>query len=90
MNNIAEIRHHIRAVSDTGKITSAMYLISSAMMRRARAMQEQNQAYVKLLEKNLRFVLGQIPEQEHPLFDAARPGRPAHIVIAGDKGLCGS
>lgn len=90
MNNIAEIRHHIRTVSDTGKITSAMYLISSAKMRRARAMQEQNQAYVKLLEKNLRFVLGQIPEQEHPLFDAARPGRPAHIVIAGDKGLCGS
>ena len=35
MNSIAEVRHHIGVVRDTGKITKAMYLISSAKMKKA-------------------------------------------------------
>ena len=35
MSSIAEIRHHIRAISETAKITRAMYLISSAKMKKA-------------------------------------------------------
>ena len=33
MSSIAEIRHHIKAVQGTSKITRAMYLISSAKGR---------------------------------------------------------
>ncbi len=47
MSDIPEIRHRLRVVEDTRKITRAMYLISSAKMRKALRMQERNSAYFK-------------------------------------------
>lgn len=90
MNSVSEIRHHIRAVEDTEKITRAMYLISSAKMRRASKMLAQDVIYSDLLRQNLEFVLSHIRQEGYPLFDGGRSGKCAHLVIAGDKGLCGN
>jgi len=90
MNSVSEIRRHIRAVEDTEKITRAMYLISSAKMRRASKMLAQDVVYSELLRQNLEFVLAHVRHGGHPLFEGGRSGKCAHLVIAGDKGLCGN
>ena len=41
MTGIKEIRDHIRSVEQTLKITSAMYLISSANLRKAKSQLEE-------------------------------------------------
>ena len=46
MNSIAEVRHHIGVVRDTGKITKAMYLISSAKMKKAMRMHDGRRVWV--------------------------------------------
>ena len=48
MSSIAEVRHHISVVKDTAKITNAMYLISSAKMKKAMRMHDQNLIYLKI------------------------------------------
>ncbi|NLG24539.1 MAG: ATP synthase F1 subunit gamma [Clostridiales bacterium] len=89
MSSIAEIRHHISAVRGTGKITRAMYLISSARMKKAMRMYEQNLHFFGPLRADLRFLLDNMEDEvRNPYF--RRHGRcAAYIVIAGDKGMCG-
>ena len=42
MKSMADIKHSMRAVQDTSKITKAMYLISTAKVRKALNMYESN------------------------------------------------
>lgn len=88
MSSVAEIRHHIKVVQDTSKITKAMYLISSAKMKKALRMNDQNLIYFRRVRSDIRFILDNTPVIDNPYF---RPHgtRAAFLVIAGDKGLCG-
>ena len=89
MSSVAEIRHHIKAVRGTSKITRAMYLISSAKMKKAMRMYEQNLQFFGRVRANIRFLLDNAEgEARNPYF--RRHGRcAAFLVIAGDKGMCG-
>lgn len=90
MSSIAEVRHHIGVVQDTSKITNAMYLISSAKMKKAMRMHDQNLVYLKQVRANIRFIMENTDiEVQNPYY--RRHGNKAgYLVIAGDKGLCGS
>lgn len=91
MSNIQEIRHHISVVKDTSKITNAMYLISSAKMKKAIRMHEQNLAYFQKVRSLIKFILENSEEDVvNPYFERHPGGRAAYLVIAADKGLCGS
>ena len=54
MPSTKEIKNRIKSVSDTQKITNAMYLISSTKMRRARKEAEETKPYFDLLRKEIR------------------------------------
>ena len=54
MPSTKEIKNRIKSVSDTQKITNAMYLISSTKMRRARKEAEETKPYFVLLRKEIR------------------------------------
>ena len=91
MSGIPEIRHHIRAVEDTRKITRAMYLISSAKMQKAMRMHERNMPYFHQVREDMRYILENTGHSVHHPFFERRPGnRAVYLVIAGDKGMCGS
>ena len=51
MPSTKEIKNRIKSVSDTQKITNAMYLISSTKMRRARKEAEETKSSFNLLRK---------------------------------------
>lgn len=91
MSSIPEIRHRIRAVEDTRKITRAMYLISSAKMQKAMKMHDRNMPYFHRVREDMRFILENTDANTHNPYFEHRPGnRAVYLIIAGDKGMCGS
>lgn len=89
MSSIAEIRHHIKAIDETSKITRAMHLISSAKMKKAMQAHDQTMHYFSLVRSNMRFIIDNAPDDFHSDFFRANGRRACYLVIAGDKGLCG-
>lgn len=91
MSAIPEIRHRIKAVSDTRKITRAMYLISSAKMQKAMKLHDKNLPYLERVGADIRYVFDNAGAEIDSKFFSRRPGtRAAYLVIAADKGLCGA
>ena len=89
MSSIAEIKHHIKAIGETAKITRAMHLISSAKMKKALQAHDQTIQYFNLVRSNMRFILENSPDDFQSDFYRANGRRACYLVIAGDKGLCG-
>ena len=89
MNSIAEIRHHLKVIEDTHKITRAMYMISSSKMRKAVAQENRNLVYFNQVRADLRYLLESVSPIDHPYFKHRTTNRAAYLVIAADKGLCG-
>ena len=56
MANIKDIKSHIKSVSDTQKITNAMYLISSTKLRMGKEIISSYLPYVSELEKEAGIV----------------------------------
>ena len=95
MASIKEIRTHIRSVEQTLKITNAMYLISSANLRKARAQLNNVEPYFRKIESTISDILHHSPEIVHPFFDKRPEISPekrkvGYIVVTGDKGLAGA
>lgn len=89
MSSIAEIKHHIKAIEDTKKITNAMHLIASGKMKKAMRAHEETIHYYNLVRSNMRFILDNAPEGFQSTFFREHGKRSAFLVIAGDKGMCG-
>lgn len=91
MSSIPEVRRRIRAVEDTRKITRAMYLISSAKMQKAMQMHERNLAYFERIRSDMRYVIENTDaEEDNAYFERRSGSRAVYLVVAGDKGMCGS
>ena len=95
MPSTKEIKNRIKSVSDTQKITNAMYLISSTKMRRARKEAEETKPYFDLLRKEIRRMFAIEGDITSRYYDAAvdeavAGGRNGILVITGDKGLAGA
>ncbi len=89
MSSIAEIKHHIKAIDDTAKITRAMHLIASGKMKKAVRSHEQTMQFYNLVRSNMRFILDNSPENFRSVYYRDHGKRCAFLVIAGDKGMCG-
>ena len=89
MSSIAEIRHRIKVVSETQKITKAMYLISSSKRRKAVQMHDRNLIYFNKVRADIRFILDNLGDVRHEFFHPRSGVRTAYLVISADKGMCG-
>lgn len=98
MASAREIQTRIKSIQDTMKITNAMYMISSAKLKKARTNLENTQPYFRMLQGSIARILRHLPEMEHPYFEPEEnPGmkkdiekKRGYIVIAADKGLAGA
>ncbi len=88
MANLKEIKSHIKSVSDTQKITNAMYLIASTKMRSAKSLYTAHIPYFNMLESEIKRISSGINEKECP-YIAQKQGTVAVLIIASDKGMCG-
>jgi len=92
MATLRDIRRRITAVSGTAKITQAMYMVSSAKLRRAQEAIWSARPYVQKLDEVLSNLVDSVgDEYSHPLIEQRKTVRNvAVIAIVGDRGLCGS
>lgn len=98
MPGIKEIKNKIEGVQETQKITSAMYLIASNKLRKARARLEQTQPYFRALRGEIATMFANLERVNSIYFlpegvtedeDIPIPGKYAYLVITADKGLAG-
>ena len=97
MAGTKEIKDHIDSVQETKKITSAMYLIASTKLRRARQELDNTRPYFEALRREIkrifRTVGGEVVDSPYfyPLEGEAPLDKPnACLVITADKGLAGA
>lgn len=90
MPSLKDIRNRIGSTKNTQKITSALKLVSAAKLRRA----QQNIVNLRPYAKSLLTLIADIAETqkvENPLLvKNDNPKTALYVVIASDRGLCGS
>lgn len=91
MQNINEIRHHISAVAETRKITSAMQIVATSRMKKVMGHIEYNQLYSQRLQLAIKeILLSSSAPQSLPYLTERGGERRTYIVVAGDKGMAGA
>lgn len=90
MPSLKDIRNRIDSTKNTQKITSALKLVSAAKLRRA----QHNIVNLRPYAKSLRTLIYDIAETQkinHKLLQPQMESRSVlYLVIASDRGLCGS
>ena len=89
-----EIKSRIAGVSDTKKITDAMYMISSAKMNRARRGVEEAEPYFAAVKQQISELFRHFPDTANRYFRVPDPAAGEHLkhgilLITSDKGLSG-
>ena len=85
MAGTKEIRTRIKSVQQTLKITSAMYLISSANLRKAKGQLDRAAPYFTKIDATIADILHRSPELEHKFFDPRTdvPEQERKVGLAG-------
>lgn len=94
MANAKEIQSRIKSIEDTMKITSAMYMISSSKMKRAKKVLAETEPYFYGMKSSIGRILRHMPEIEHIYFRGEEKKETSKkigiLVITADKGLAGA
>ncbi|MBR3244331.1 MAG: ATP synthase F1 subunit gamma [Parasporobacterium sp.] len=98
MAGMKEIKNKIEGIQETQKITSAMYLIASTKLRKAREHLDQTMPYFEALKNEIAVMFSNIETVKSRYFlpegvaedeDTQIDGRHAWLVITADKALAG-
>jgi F-type H+-transporting ATPase subunit gamma len=90
MPSLKDLRKRINSVRKTRQITSAMRMVAAAKLRRAQTDIISARPYaIKTSEVLVSLVTRTNPDM-HPLLRVREPKRAVLVVIASDRGLCGS
>lgn len=91
MPTLREVKKRIRSVVSTRRITKAMEMVAAAKLRRAQQRVEQAKPYALKLDEMLgHLASASATDIQHPFFDERPIKKRTLVVIAGDRGLCGS
>ncbi|MDT8274159.1 MAG: ATP synthase F1 subunit gamma [Desulfomonilia bacterium] len=90
MASLKDLKNRINSVKKTEQITSAMRMVAAAKLRRAQSDIIAARPYaIKTNEVIVSLVTRTNPDM-HPLLRVREPKRGVLVVIASDRGLCGS
>ena len=92
MPSLIDIRRRVRAVKSTQQITKAMKMVSASKLRRAQQRIIGARPYAQQALRVMSSIAKRVDPEAHPLLrDSDVPGAPPLlVVIAADRGLCGS
>ena len=92
MPSLIDIRRRVRAVRSTQQITKAMKMVSASKLRRAQERVVNARPFANQALRVLSSVARRVDPESHPLLrESGNPeAPPLLIVIAADRGLCGS
>ncbi len=92
MNNLREIKRRLRSIRKNKQILGAMKMVSAVKLRRSQAVLQVSRPYAQRLETLVQNLLA-LPEGralENPLMLKRNVLRTLWVVLATDRGLCGS
>lgn len=91
--NMRDIRLRMKSIGQTLQITSAMKLISTAKLRRARIQLAQTEPFFDRIQRTMREILLHSEDLREGFFKPhdtkGLPPKRAYLVITSDKGLAG-
>src|SRR3989338_3708030 len=90
MANVRDYRTRIRSVKSTQQIARAMKLVSAAKLRRSQDRILAARPYARKMLEVLSSLAARARPERHPLLSRRPEERVLVVVIAADKGLCGS
>ncbi len=90
MAQIREIKQRIKSVRNIGQITKAMKMVASARLKRAQQRILGARPYAHRMADVMRSLAARVSGESHPLLAARGEGKKALLVVAADRGLCGS
>ncbi len=88
--DLRTIRRKIKTVTNVAQITRAMKMVAAARLRRCQQAVEQHRAYWQAIRQVTFQVMLELDGPVHPYISPREPERPLLMVVAGDRGLCGS
>ncbi|HEY4001186.1 MAG TPA: ATP synthase F1 subunit gamma [Candidatus Xenobia bacterium] len=90
MASVREVKSRIKSVRNIQQITKAMKMVAAARIKKAEQRLKAAKPYTQKLGEVLDDLVGALGESAHPLM-ASRPVKKVMlVVVASDKGLCGS
>ena len=95
MASMKEIKNRIKSVRDTQKITNAMYLISSAKMRKAKSELDKTRPYFNAVQAEIKRIFRTAPNVDSRYFYPPEGSEKLNgtfgcLVITADRGLAGA
>jgi F-type H+-transporting ATPase subunit gamma len=90
MASIRDIRRKIRVVKNISQITQAMKMVAAAKLRRVQERVQKGKPYAQTMAELVGTLAPNVTEFSHPLLDVREVHRVGVVVVAADKGLCGS
>ena len=91
MATLRAVKKRIRSVVSTRRITKAMEMVAAAKLRRAQQRVEQAKPYALKLDEMLgHLASASSAEIAHPYFEERPVKKRTVVILAGDRGLCGS
>src|SRR5215471_4240863 len=90
MHSTHDLRHRIRSVDNTARITKAMQMVAASKMRKAQQAAIAGRPFASLLYRMQREITRGIGDLSHPLLERREVRQRAIILIATDRGLCGA
>ena len=90
MANVRDYRTRIRSVKSTQQITRAMKMVAAAKLRRAQDHILAARPYARKMLEVLSSLAARANPEKHPLLVRRSEGKVLLVVVAADKGLCGS
>jgi F-type H+-transporting ATPase subunit gamma len=90
MASLRDIKRKIRSVKNMRQITQAMKMVAAARLRRVQERVEKGKPYSQTMAELVGVLAPNVKEFSHPLLENRAPGAVGIVVMAADKGLCGS
>ena len=90
MPNLIDLRRRVKSVTNTSKITKAMKMVSAAKLRKVQERMTHSRPFARGIGSILGEIAFRLQEESHPVFQQRPLKKVKLVVIAGDKGLCGS
>jgi len=91
MKSMREIKHRMQAIQNIENVTRSMKTIASVRLRNIEGKTRLTRPYVQAMQQFLQQVLNRaegLPSD--PLLDAREVKNRCYLVVASDRGLCGS
>jgi len=89
MASLKDLRVRIASVKSTQRITSAMKMVAASKLQRSQGRMLAARPYSQKLTELMTELAGKA-DIAHPLFEVRPVTKRLYLVIASDKGLCGS